>query len=61
MELNNIPEAFQTKLRVAVLSALVTGTKTFKEIKQLTGATDGNISVRFVAYVEVMNRLLSSV
>lgn len=28
MELNNIPEAFQTKLRVAVLSALVTGTKT---------------------------------
>lgn len=95
MELNNIPEAFQTKLRVAVLSALVTGTKTFKEIKQLTGATDGNISVQvskleemgyltavkefvgkkpcttysltetgrenFVAYVEMMNRLLSSV
>lgn len=46
MELNNIPEAFQTKLRVAVISALVTGKKSFKEIKQLTGATDGNISVQ---------------
>lgn len=56
MELNNIPDAFQTKLRVAILSALITGSKTFKEIKQLTGATDGNISVQ-VGKLEEMGYL----
>ncbi len=46
MELNNIPEAFQTKLRLMLISALCTGEKTFKELKTITGATDGNISVQ---------------
>lgn len=46
MELNKIPEAFQTKLRIAILSSVIQGKKTFKEIKELTGATDGNISVQ---------------
>lgn len=59
MELNNIPEAFQTKLRVAILSALVTGKKSFKEMKQLTGATDGNISVQ-VGKLEELGYVVTS-
>lgn len=58
MELNEIPEAFQTKLRIAVISALITGSKTFKEIKVITGATDGNISVQ-VAKLEELGFLTS--
>ncbi len=44
MELHDIPEAFQTKLRLAIISSLLAGKKTFKDIKQITKATDGNIS-----------------
>jgi DNA-binding HxlR family transcriptional regulator len=46
MEINTIPEAFQTKLRLAVLSALLTGTKSFKELKTITSATDGNLGIQ---------------
>jgi len=44
MELNSIPDIFQSKIRIAIVSCLLTGKKTFREIKELTGATDGNIS-----------------
>lgn len=44
MELNSIPDIFQSKIRIAIVSCLLTGSKTFKEIKILTGGTDGNIS-----------------
>lgn len=46
MELNNIPEALQTKLRLMIISALVTGSKSFNELKSITKASDGNISVQ---------------
>lgn len=46
MELANIPEAFQTKLRLIIISALINGTKSFNELKSITGASDGNISVQ---------------
>lgn len=46
MEIKSIPEAFQTKLRIAVISALVTGEKTFKQLKEITGATDGNLGAQ---------------
>lgn len=46
MEIRSIPEAFQTKLRIAVISALVTGEKTFKQLKEITGATDGNLGAQ---------------
>jgi DNA-binding MarR family transcriptional regulator len=29
-----------------LISALITGKKTFRELKEITGATDGNISVQ---------------
>ena len=46
MEINTIPEAFQTKLRLAVLSSLLSGKKTFKELKTITSATDGNLGIQ---------------
>ncbi len=46
MEINSIPEAFQTKLRLAIISALMTGAKTFKELKQITAASDGNLGAQ---------------
>ncbi len=46
MEISSIPEAFQTSLRIAILSALISGTKTFKDLKQITGATDGNLGAQ---------------
>lgn len=44
MNINSIPDIFQSKLRIAIVASLMTGTKTFKEIKALTQASDGNIS-----------------
>ncbi len=44
MELNSIPDIFQSKIRLAIISSLLTGSKSFKEVKGLTGATEGNIS-----------------
>ncbi len=46
MEINAIPEAFQTKLRLAVLSALLAGEKNFRELKRITEATDGNLGAQ---------------
>lgn len=46
MELSNIPEALALPLRLSLLSFLVNGEKTFSEMKSLTGASDGNISVQ---------------
>lgn len=44
MDINSIPDIFQSKIRIAIVSSLLTGPKTFKEIKALTNASDGNIS-----------------
>lgn len=44
MDINSIPDIFQSKIRIAIVSSLLTGPKTFKEIKHHTGASDGNIS-----------------
>lgn len=46
MDINSIPDIFQSKLRIAIISCLMTGEKTFKEVKEITGATDGNLSVQ---------------
>ena len=53
MEINTIPEAFQTKLRLAVLSSLLTGKKNFRELKSITSATDGNLG----AQIKKLNEL----
>jgi DNA-binding PadR family transcriptional regulator len=61
MKIDNIPEAFTLPLRLAIISYLVGGEKTFNEIKGITKATDGNISVQLsklqkLGYVESQKR-----
>ena len=46
MQISNIPEAFSLSIRLKLISCLLNGEKTFKELKQITKATDGNISVQ---------------
>ena len=46
MEMNNIPEMFQSKLRLMIISALIRQPLSFSALRQLTGATDGNLSVQ---------------
>ena len=43
MTLSDIPSAFQSKLRLAVVAALLTGPQSFKSLKTVTEATDGNL------------------
>lgn len=44
MNIHSIPDIFQSKLRIAIVSTLLLGEKTFKELKEVTNATDGNLS-----------------
>jgi len=53
MEINSIPEAFQTKIRIAIISSLITGGKSFKQLKQLTEATDGNLGAQLIKLEEL--------
>ena len=43
MELNQIPAAFQSRLRLSVIAALLTGPQNFRALQDLTGATPGNL------------------
>ena len=43
MELHEIPAAFQSRLRLAVVAALMTGPKDFTSLTKLTEATPGNL------------------
>lgn len=43
MNLSDIPSAFQSKLRLAVVAALLSGPKSFKQLRELTESTDGNL------------------
>lgn len=44
MLIDSIPEAFESRVRLAIQTALLSGPKTFNEIKGIIGATDGNLS-----------------
>ncbi len=52
MDLFSIPEAFTNKLRLAIISALVTGEKNFKELQNLTNATSGNLGAQLLKLEE---------
>lgn len=63
MNIDNIPEAFQTKLRVAVLAAVYSGEKDFNSLKELLDTTDGNLSVQLskleaYGYVDIRKETL---
>lgn len=44
MKINEIPDIFQSKIRLAIITSLIDGSKDFKQLKELTEATDGNLS-----------------
>jgi DNA-binding HxlR family transcriptional regulator len=46
MDLNSIPPEFQNKIRLGIIASLISGKKTFNELKSITQATDGNLSVQ---------------
>ena len=52
MDLFSIPEAFTNKLRLTIISALVTGEKNFKELQNLTDATSGNLGAQLLKLEE---------
>ena len=43
MELHEIPAAFQSKLRLGAIAALMAGPKDFTTLQKLTDATAGNL------------------
>lgn len=58
MDIHTIPEAFESRIRIAILSALLTGEKNFNEIKEITKATDGNLSTH-LSKLETMKYITS--
>lgn len=46
MNIDNIPEAFSVALRLKIISSLVGSSKTFNELREITQATQGNLSVQ---------------
>jgi DNA-binding HxlR family transcriptional regulator len=53
LDINSIPDTFQSKFRIAIIAALITSPKTFKQIKDITNATDGNLSVHLTKLEEL--------
>lgn len=46
MNIDSIPEAFSVALRLKIISSLVSASKTFNELREMTQATQGNLSVQ---------------
>ena len=44
MNIDSIPEAFSVALRLKIISSLVSASKTFNELREMTQATQGNLS-----------------
>ncbi len=43
MDIASIPDAFQSKLRLSIITALMMNDADFTTLKKLTNATDGNL------------------
>jgi DNA-binding HxlR family transcriptional regulator len=64
VNIDSIPEALQSKIRIAIIAALLSGEKTFKELKEISKSTDGNLSIHLskleeLGYVNVRKEFLS--
>lgn len=46
MTYDSIPDALQTRLRIAILSAIYNGEKDFNTLKEILNVTDGNLGVQ---------------
>lgn len=65
MDINSIPDIFQSKIRIAIVSCLLSSDKTFKEIKSITKTTDGNISAHTsklekAGYISIRKTMLNN-
>ena len=52
MEISSMPEVFGNKLRLSAISALITGEKSFSELKKYTDATSGNLGAQLLKLEE---------
>ena len=52
MNINDIPEALCQKLRIKIISSLVSSSKTFNELLKITQTTKGNLSVQLMKLEE---------
>ncbi len=52
MDINSIPEAFQSRIRLAIISSLLLGESTFNRLKEVTQASDGNLSIHLTRLEE---------
>ena len=52
MKIENIPEAFSVTLRLKIITALVSSARTCKELREITQATQGNLSVQLTKLEE---------
>lgn len=48
MEIHNIPDLFSNKLRLAAMVSLISGEKSFQELKKITNASDGNLGAQLL-------------
>jgi len=48
VEIHNIPDLFSNKLRLAAMVSLVSGEKSFQELKKITNASDGNLGAQLL-------------
>ncbi len=48
MEIHNIPDLFSNKLRLAAMVSLISGEKSFQELKKITKASDGNLGAQLL-------------
>lgn len=53
MDFNSIPEIFQSRVRLAIISALITGEKSFTQIKEITQAPDGSLNMHLTKLEEI--------
>lgn len=59
MTINDIPEIFQSNVRLAIVTALISGEKNFKSLKEIREATAGNLLIH-LQKLEEKSYILSS-
>lgn len=52
MNINDIPDVFSATLRIKIIAALISSSKTFNELLEITHATRGNLSVQLTKLEE---------
>lgn len=65
MEINQLHEIFFSRLRLSIIACLYTRKMYFKELKNVTGATDGNLGVQLKKlvlgnYVESKTKIIKN-